>query len=122
MTQTSTTAVSRFQFRNRLSFQEYSSFTRKSDFLSKMFFFDFCQTEILGSLQKMTLVPRLHSDEHPLDASRHGARAQGFTPGILCPRGEMVGLPRAACGSIRSYPSPISQRQSRSSQAACGGN
>lgn len=38
MTQTSTTAVSRFQFRNRLSFQEYSSFTRKSDFLSKTFF------------------------------------------------------------------------------------
>lgn len=43
MTQLSTTAVSRFQFRNRASFQEYSSYTHKSDFLSKMFL-DFCQT------------------------------------------------------------------------------
>lgn len=38
MSQPSTTAVSRFQFRNRLSFQEYSSFAHKSDFLSKTFF------------------------------------------------------------------------------------
>lgn len=38
MSQPSTTAVSRFQFRNSLSFQEYSSFAHKSDFLSKTFF------------------------------------------------------------------------------------
>lgn len=71
MTQLSTTAVSRFQFRNRVSFQEYSSFTHKSDYLSKMFL-DFCQTEIPGSLQKMTPIPRLCSDERLADMLCHG--------------------------------------------------
>jgi hypothetical protein len=39
----------------------------------------------------------------------------------LVPEGRRDGLPSAASGLICSFPSPISQRQGRSSQAACGG-
>lgn len=104
--------VTDFLFRNILHLHANPIFFLKC-------FFDFRQTEILGSLQKMTLIPRLHSDEHPLDESRHGA-CKGLYSWDLLPEGR-DGLPSAVCGLICSYPSPISQRQSRSSQAACGG-
>lgn len=93
MTQLSTTAVSRFQFRNRVSFQEYSSFTHKSDFLSKMFL-DFCQTEIPGSLQKVTPIPRLCSEERPAEMLYHG-ELRGLLPDLGA-REEGQGLPHSS--------------------------
>lgn len=112
MTQLSTTAVSRFQFRNRVSFQEYFSFTHKSDFLSKMFL-DFCQTEIPGSLQKMTPIPRLCSDERHSETLCQGEL--GFLLlGILVPDGGTRSSTQqllALCSST----SPVSQMQHRNS-------
>lgn len=52
-------------------------------------FFDFCQTEILGSLWKMTLLPRLHSGEHPVDASWHGECAERYSWDLM-PKGETI--------------------------------
>lgn len=91
MSQPSTTAVSRFQFRNRLSFQEYSSFAHKSDFLSKTFFRflsnrnsriplkdDYATQITLG--RASTLWMRLGMEN-----------VQGITPRILRPpEGEMI--------------------------------
>lgn len=52
----------------------------------------------------MTLIPRLHSDERPLDASRRGAHTQGSTPGILCLRGgEMVSQVQRVAWSAPSH-------------------
>lgn len=112
MTQLSTTAVSRFQFRNRVSFQEYSSLTHKSDFLSKMFL-DFCQTEIPGSLQRWLRYPDYA--QMSVMWTRFARESWGFySRGSGC-------LGREARSSTQQLPalcsstSPVSQMQHRNS-------
>lgn len=93
--------VTEFLFRNILHLHT------NPIFFSKMFL-DFCQTEIPGSLQKMTPILRLCSEERPADTLCHWGNWGVYTPGSWCLRGgtrsstqQLLALPAAPPQLVR---------------------